>query len=638
MKKLLSLLLCLLMVVTAFTGCSTNPASNEPATEKGIFKPGTYEGTGKGFGGDITAVVEVSADSIVSIEFKEHKESAGVSDPAFNKLPAQIIENTSVSVDVVAGCTYSSQGIIEAVKVALIAAGATEAEITKAIEKAAVSSDMISKTADVVIIGTGGAGMSAAYEALKAGSSVIVIDKMSSVGGNTLLAGSALNGQDPERQKQQTMSEAELKTIENILAIEPKNELMQEWHDTLQKEIDEYKASGATYLFDSPSLHKLQTYTDGDYVGEPEKIDILGDNALDAVNFLSDLGAKWNDQIQAAVGATWKRSHVPTTDFGTKGASFVLPQAKYVEENGGEIMLDSKVEELIMTDGKCTGVKGTTTVGQPFEITANKGVIIATGGFGANVQMRQKYNKHWATLDESVATTNGPQATGDGIVMAEAVGANLVGMEWIQLIPTYGKGVFTAFIENQFYINKEGNRFIHEDGRRDELSGAILKQTDAEIFIISDANTVKDGMVSNGLNVDERVANKDYEGYLWKADTLEELSEMIGVPYENLQASVDEFNNSIKTGNDPFGRTVFDKEFGIGPFYAGKTSPMVHHTMGGIEVTENCEVLDANGNVIPGLFAAGEVTGGVHGANRLGGNAITDIIVFGRIAGIQASK
>lgn len=113
---------------------------------------------------------------------------------------------------------------------------------------------------------------------------------------------------------------------------------------------------------------------------------------------------------------------------------------------------------------------------------------------------------------------------------------------------------------------------------------------------------------------------------------------MIGVPYANLQASVDEFNNSIKTGNDPFGRTVFDKEFGVGPFYAGKTSPMVHHTMGGIEVTENCEVLDTNGNVIPGLFAAGEVTGGVHGANRLGGNAITDIIVFGRIAGIQASK
>lgn len=127
-------------------------------------------------------------------------------------------------------------------------------------------------------------------------------------------------------------------------------------------------------------------------------------------------------------------------------------------------------------------------------------------------------------------------------------------------------------------------------------------------------------------------------GYLWKADTLEELAEMIGVPYANLQASVDEFNNSIKTGNDPFGRTVFDKEFGVGPFYAGKTSPMVHHTMGGIEVTENCEVLDTNGNVIPGLFAAGEVTGGVHGANRLGGNAITDIIVFGRIAGIQASK
>lgn len=633
MKKSLSILLSILMIVSLFTGCSTSTGAGAN-TEGTLFKPGKYMGEGQGYGGTINVEVEVNENEIISINVLEHKETAGISDPAFDKIPAQIVKNQSIAVDTVSGCTMASNGIIEAVKAALISAGATEQEISKAIEKETTSSEVIKKKADVVIIGSGGAGMSAAVEAIDTGASVIVIEKQSSVGGNTLLAGSALNASDPDRQKQQTMSEAELETIEKILEVEPKNDEMKEWHDTLKKEIDEYKASGANYLFDSPSLHKLQTYIDGDFVAESEKVDILGEKAPEAIKFLEGLGAKWIDQIQAAVGATWKRSHTPTTDMGTKGASFVLPQANYAEANGAEIMLDSKAEELIMSEGRCTGVKGTTTDGQPFEITANKGVIIATGGFGANVEMRQKYNKHWATLDESVATTNGPFATGDGIVMAEAVGANLVGMEWIQLIPTYGKGVFTPYIENQFYINKEGNRFVHEDGRRDELSKAVLEQTDAQLYIISDANTVKDGMTTTGTNVDERVGN----GYAWKADTLEELAEMINVPYENLQASVDQFNNSLRNGDDPFGRTVFDKEFGVGPFYAGLTGPMVHHTMGGIQVTTKCEVLDTEGKVIPGLFAAGEVTGGVHGSNRLGGNAIADIIVFGRIAGQNVVK
>ncbi len=635
MKKYLSILLTVLMLFSLMTGCTNSTdAPNGDVSENTLFKAGKYTGEGQGFGGVIKVEVEVSDNEILKINMLEHKESAGISDPALNTIPNNIIENQSVAVDAISGCTLTSNGIIDAVKSALISAGATEEAISKAVEKKAASTDVIKKEADVVIIGSGGAGMSAAVEAIDAGASVIVIDKQSSVGGNTLLAGSALNASDPERQKQQTMSEAELKTIEKILAVEPKNETMKVWRDTLKQEIGEYKASGANYLFDSPSLHKLQTYIDGDFVAETEKVDILGENGPEAIKFLEGLGAKWIEQIQAAVGATWKRSHTPTTDLGTKGASFVLPQANYAKEQGAEIMLNSKAEELIMTDGRCTGVKGTATDGQPFEITANKGVIIATGGFGANVEMRQKYNNHWATLDESVNTTNGPFATGDGIVMAEAIGANLVDMEWIQLIPTYGPGVVTPYIENQFYINKEGNRFVHEDGRRDELSKAVLEQTDAQLYIISDANTIKDGMTTIGTNVDERVGN----GYTWKADTIAELAEMINVPAENLQASVDQFNNSLRTGNDPFGRTVFDKEFGAGPFYAGLTGPMVHHTMGGIQVTTKCEVLDTNGNIIPGLFAAGEVTGGVHGANRLGGNAITDVIVFGRIAGQNVVK
>lgn len=632
LKKLCSAALAIVMLLTLTVGCGATPAPTEGT--KGLFTPGKYVGEGQGYGGTIKVEVEVDADKILSVTVLEHKESAGISDPAMNTIPGQIVTDQSIAVDVVSGCTTSSKGILEAVTAALTQTCTDMSKLQTKVEKT-VSTELIEKSADVVIIGGGGAGMSAAVEAIKAGSSVIVLEKMPAVGGNTILAGSAYNTSDPARQKNATMSDGELKRIKELLTLEPKDDLMKSWQDTLKTEIEAYEAAGSNYLFDSPALHKLQTYTDGDYVGNTQLIDIMGENAYSGYEFLSELGAEWIDGVNAAVGATWMRSHTPTPKYGAKGASFILPQAEYTTANGGEIMLNAKAEELMMDGGKCVGVKGKTTDGQPFEIKANKNVILATGGFGANVEMRQQYNTHWATLDASVPTTNHVGATGDGIVMAEAVNANLVGMEWIQMLPTYGKGVFTAYIENQFYINKDGKRFVKEDGRRDELSKAVLEQKDAQIFIISDANTVKDGMTVNGVDVDkDRVDNTN----VWKADTLEDLAKQIGVPYEALQASVDEFNNSVKTNNDPYGRTVFDKEFGTAPFYAGLTNPMVHHTMGGVEINTSAQVLDKNGSPIPGLYAAGEVTGGIHGANRLGGNAIADITVFGRIAGQNAAK
>ncbi len=630
-KRILCLALSAVMVLAVLAGCGAS--QNQPQAEA-LFKPGKYTGEGQGYGGVIQMEVEVDANSILSVKALSHSETPGVSDAAFNTIPDKVVETQSVLVDTVSGCTVSSAGILEAIKAALAQTVTDMSKLEKVVQ-GVVSGELIAKEADVVIIGAGGAGMSAAVEAIRAGSSVIVIEKMPSVGGNTILAGSAYNAAEPELQKNFKMSKQELERIEALIALEPKDDMMKSWQESLKKDIDAYKAAGSDYLYDSPALHKLQTYMDGDYVANPALLDIMGDKALEGCKFLSELGTEWVDGINAAVGATWKRSHTPTTKYGAQGAGFVLPQVEYTQKNGGEIMLNAKAEELMMDDGRCVGVKGKTTEGQPFEVKAKKNVILATGGFGANVEMRQKYNKHWPTLDASIGTTNHVGATGDGIVMAEAIGANLVGMEWIQMLPTYGKGVFTAYIENQLYINKEGKRFVKEDGRRDELSKAVLAQTDAQLYILSDANTVKDGMTVNGVNVDkDRVGN----GYVFKADTLEDLAKQINVPYEALKASVDEFNNALKTGNDPHGRTVFDKEFGTAPFYAGLTNPMVHHTMGGVEINTSTQVLDKNGNVIPGLYAAGEVTGGIHGGNRLGGNAIADITVFGRIAGQNASK
>jgi len=540
-------------------------------------------------------------------------------------------------VDTVAGCTFSSNGLIEAVKAAWLASGALEADITKAVEAKETAKELEVKTADVVIVGAGGAGMTAAVEVLRAGGTVLLVDKMASVGGNTIAAGSALNAAGSDIQKTGTMAASSIEALEEKLALEPKNDTMKRWQDSVRKDLDAYIASGANHVFDTPDLHKLQTYVDGDYVGKPELIELLCDGAPQALKFLEELGMTWKPQITTAVGATWSRSHQPANVFGGAGSDFVLPQYEFVKANGGEVVFEHKADELIMENGRVVGVKGMATDGTPFEYRANKGVILATGGFGANVEMRQKYNTYWANLDETVPTTNQPCATGDGIAMAEAVGASLYGMEWIQMIPN-GTASLNASIANEMFINAEGKRFIAEDERRDVLSGAILEQPDSFCWKFSSAYQAWDiqgGFDYKGNSIEANVAN----GKAVVGDTIEEIAAAMGVDAANLQAAADAFDKAL-TGEvpDEFGRKVFEYKMDKGPYYATLSYAKVHHTMGGVEINTNCEVLDTNGNVIPGFYACGEVTGGIHGANRLGGNAIADIIVFGRIAGQNAVK
>ena len=597
----------------------------------------TFEGVGKGFGGEIKVAATVEGGKLTAVEVLSHGETAGISDPAFAKIPAAIIENQTVAVDTVAGCTFSSKGLIEAITAAWVASGAVEADITKAAVAEETAKELETKNADVVIIGAGGAGMSAAVEVLRAGGSVIVIDKMAAVGGNTAAAGSALNAAGTDIQKNGTMPEIGVAAIEEKLALEPKNEDMARWQASVRKDLDAYVASGENYVFDSVDLHKLQTYVDGDFLGKTEMIETLCNGAPEAIAFLEELGMQWRPTITAAVGATWTRSHQPANIFGGAGCDFVFPQVEFVKANGGEIVLEHKAEELIMQDGRVTGVKGTASDGTPFEYHADKGVIMATGGFAANVEMRQKYNKHWETLDETLGTTNQPSATGDGIVMADAVGANLVDMEWIQLLAG-ANAKLNASIDNSIFINKSGSRFIAEDARRDVLAGAVLEQENAAYWYIYDAHTawdVQGGYTSDGYKIEDLVA----QGRLVEAQSVEDLAAQLGVNEDNLRTSIDQFNQAA-SGEvaDVFGRQVYQYPLDKAPYYACPGFVLVHHTMGGIEINENAQVLDVNGNVIPGFYAAGEVTGGIHGSNRLGGNAIADIVVFGRIAGQNVMK
>lgn len=607
------------LAVTSLAGCGkknetdATVTTTEATTNNGTstFKAGTYSATVTGMK-EMTVTVTVSETEITDIQV-EHQETPGVGEPVVESMKAEILEIQGLGVDVVSGATLTSNAIIEGVTECLKQAGLNEEGINKllAIKKEVEKEEDLELTADVVIIGAGGAGMAAAVTANQAGKTVIVIEKASKMGGNTILAGGALNAVDDGSET----------------AIANK---------------------------DSVENHYNQTFDGGDKAGDPVLVRTLVENAWSGVEWLKSLGMEFKDGVFTVTGGMWPRAHKPVEPEGT---GFFKTYQSYLDSSTGITMVyNTKADELIVEDGVVTGVKCTGKTGNTVTAKANNGVVIATGGFGQNVEMRVKYNditKKWPTLDETIPSTNTSGITGDGMLMAEAIGANLVQMGNIQLLPLGDpstgslSGNIEHAVESRIFVNLEGNRFVNEGGRRDEMTLALFAQPETTMYIVMDSDTYPEGNELN--NFGESIADLVASGRALKADTLEELASLINVPAENLIASVEEYNRYCKGGDlegqtDEFGRVLFTDTDGInngindGPFYAAPRVPTVHHTMGGIQINENAEVIDTNGNVIPGVFAAGEVTGGIHGTNRLGGNALTDTVVFGRIAGTSASE
>lgn len=595
-KSKLLILLLVISMIFPLVGCQSEKAKE--VTSNNLFNPGTYVGEGQGIGGTIKLEVTVTEDKITDIKVLEHNETPGVSDAAFETIPAKIIEYQSLGVDVVSGATVSSKGILEAITQALEKAGADIEALKKIPTKTSTGTGKtIEKETDVVVIGAGGAGLAAAVSAHQNGAKVIVLEKMPKVGGNTIISGAAYNAVDPKRQKAQGIE------------------------DSIEK-------------------HFQQTYEGGDKLGKPELIRILVENAYPALEWLESMGMKFKDEVFTVLGGLWPRAHKPVEPLGT---GYINTYMNYINNNSSdiEILLNTKATELIMENNRVVGVKAESPEGQLI-VRARNGVVLATGGFSANVEMREKYNKIWPSLKD-LKTTNHPGATGDGIIMAQAVGANLIHMEQIQLLPMGDpetgslSGNIEQSVENRIFVNKQGKRFVDEGARRDVMTKALLEQEDAFMWVILDSKNYPTGDVKNNFNesIDELVA----AGRAYKADTLEDLAKQIGVDPKNLIETVNKFNEAVeKGGPDEFGRTLFQYKIDTPPFYAGARVPTVHHTMGGVEINEKAQVLDVNGNVIPGLYAAGEVTGGIHGSNRLGGNALADVTVFGKIAGENAAK
>ncbi|MBR7928052.1 flavocytochrome c [Aerococcaceae bacterium zg-ZUI334] len=602
------------------------------------YTPGTYEAEVDGFHGEVKVIVTVDEHSIKSIEVTQ-SETEGLGKEAVEEIISRVQASQSLNIDAVSGATYSSNAILAALEEALKQSG-VDIEALKAVETETVSEVLQDQETEVLVIGGGGAGLAAAISAHQNGAKVIVIEKMPRLGGNTIISGSAYNAADSSRQQLMEMTDLEKETIEGLINEEQEDEIVKEWQQTLKEEWEAYKASGETYLFDSPTLHKLQTYNGGSKKGNPKLIDRLAENAYPAIQWLEENGMEFKDYIFTVLGGLWSRAHKPELPLGT---GYIQTYTHYIEEHSEDISVytDTKANKLIVKDGRVVGVEAENN-GKTVTFTATKGVILATGGFGANVEMRDQYNTIWPSLT-NIKTTNHTGATGDGINLAKDAGAQLFGLEDIQLLPMGDpetgslSGNIEQGVQNRLFVNKEGKRFVDEGQRRDVMTKALMEQTDASMWVIVDQHSYPTGDTLNNFN--ESIDSLVEHGRAFKADTLEELAEKIGVDPEAFVASVEEFNKAVDGEiSDPFGRTLFDKKIDTAPFYAGARVPTVHHTMGGVVINENAEVLDTNGNIIPGFFAAGEVTGGIHGTNRLGGNALADITVFGRIAGENAAK
>ena len=433
---------------------------------------------------------------------------------------------------------------------------------------------------DIVIVGAGGAGLSAAVEAHDLGAKVIVVEKMAFPGGNTTRAAGGLNAASTPLQQ-------------------------------------------AKGTYDSPEIMFYDTMKGGHWKNNPELVRYLSEHAVASVAWRLALGAGLHD-VGLIAGASKPRTHRPTGG-GLVGAEVVRTLYAAAEQRKIDLRVNTRAEEILKNGkGAASGIR---VKGPQGEYTIHsKAVVIAAGGFGANNDMVAGYVPRL----KGFSTTNHPGATGDGLLMAQKFGANLIDMKEIQTHPTVvpnGGEMITEAVRGNgaILVNAEGKRFYNELETRDNVSAAILKQTGKAAFLFFDSDMQKSLKATN---------NYIKQPYTVTGNSLDEIAAKMKVPADALKATMQEYGAAVSAKADKkFGRP---RALNKAPFYAIKVTPAVHHTMGGIQINAKTQVFDKQGKVIPGLFAAGEVTGGVHGGNRLGGTAQADIVTFGHAAGEQA--
>ena len=445
------------------------------------------------------------------------------------------------------------------------------------------------ESVDVLVIGAGGAGFAAAVTAKEEGAkSVLLAEKLPFVGGNTMICSGLMNAVDPERQEKKGIK-------------------------------------------DSKELHLKQTLDAGDNRANPELVKILTDNALESVHWLEAHGMKFKDDVYQAYGALYPRTHVPVEP---KGHGYIKAMVESAKKVGVNVQTNLKLISFVREkplEGRVMGALFENGKKEKIYIRA-KAIVLATGGFASNRELRSKHDPRMYAL---TTTNNSAASTGEGLLAAKDIGAYLIGMDYIQCNPGTppGKkyrGVLHLDVTRYIFVGPDAKRFVAEDERRDVLRDAILNLPEKFGYTVVD----NDGFLHNDSAVQESTKKMVKEGEAWTADSIEDLAKQMGLEPAALKKTVDEYNSYVDSKKDPLGKNERNLAHKIikPPFWACYSAMSVHHTMGGVNINTKTQVLDDQG-----LYAAGEVAGGIHGSNRVGANAVADIFTFGRIAGKNAA-
>ena len=654
-------------------------------------KDGTYKGSSVGMQGPVAVELTVAKGKIADVKITQCKETPSVATVAMERIPKEIVAHQTPYVDVATGASLASRAIMNATAAAAKEAGFNVDKFAKYSAKASKDEEY---STDVVVVGAGGAGLSASISAAQQGAKVILIEKSSFLGGNTIVAGGAFNAVDPEAQEETVLSKAQEKTLNSYLKLTVKDpdlhfDQFPEWAPVLTALQKSIKAHYAKYAgktagkdmpgYDSIELHMWHIYTGGLRKMDNGKwicsnIDLartLAQNALGSYDWTGSLGVKSSSHkgagntLGTVLGAMWPRTHVYSN-----GIPLITTLQKAAEKAGVKIMTETAGKSLITQDGKVCGINAVKADGTKVTIKAAKGVVLASGGYCANPAMVKKYDEYWGKdLSDTTLTTNVGTNTGDGINMAMEIGADTVDLCVAQMMPSSSpiKGTMTdgcwGDASEQIWIDGKGNRFVNEYAERDVLAKASLRLDNGIFYIIYAGSAVrgKGAKTVKGVSIDENqfgttIREKVENGHVFFGSTLKELAEASkksaggaapAFTEEALRKTIEKYNSYVASQNDPdFGKEVLAGAIDLAyieshPEVGIVISPRkasLHHTMGGVKINTNAEVLDKSGKPIKGLWAAGEVTGGVHAGNRLGGNAIADIFTFGRIAGKNAGS
>lgn len=567
------------------------------------YTAGTYTATGSGNNGEVAVEVVLTESAIESVKVTAHQETAGISDPAIDRIPAAIVEGQTLAVDAVAGATNTSKAILAAAE-ACIAQGGGDVEALKVAAQAEeAEAETVEMTTDLVIVGGGGAGMTAAISAKLAGIDVVLLEKMTFMGGATSICGGSMIVTGSQLQKDFG--------VDN----------------------------------DAPEIMYADLMKNGHDLNDPEKLTLYTQNIGVTADWLKNTaGVGFR-----ADGLMYQAEHSIDRVANFEGSAAGLAQnlRDKVAEVGANVLLETRAESLIVEDGAVVGVTATAADGTKYVIKGGA-VLLATGGFGNNVDL----------LPDSLKTVlyYGPMSsTGDGHIMAQEVGAKFQMMELgkiypngIEVSPRIGKSTIYANMAacnvSGIIVGKSGSRLWNEKGANKDLLAVLLEQPDQTMYFFMDQasfDAFKTGLANTGITeaeVEKYLAANGSEGPLFAhADTIEEVAAIAGIDAEQLKATVETYNGYVKAGADEeFGRPADFLKAEIsaeGPYYIVEQKPRFATTLGGVCATNDLEVIDEAGNVIPGLYAAGELIGGVQGDDSPPGSNVGWALTSGRMAG-----